>query len=452
MELCGYLPLATALLAGRLAHHPHWHLAEFAATRDRLGELATSNRAVAAAFDTSYHGLPPEQRRIFRCLGLHPGTDTDAYAAAALAGIPLSQARRELEALYENHLIDSPSTGRYRLHDLIRTYARTLAEQDPAGGCDAGIGRLLEYYQHTTQSADRHFANAPGPTPRTVGAAPAAAPDLPTHRQALAWMHTERANLIACIHHTTATAHHSHAIRLTAALASFLRLQGPWDEATALHQSAATAARHTHDRHGEAGALWALSLLRYLRGDCTAAAELGQQALDLYRTIGDRHGRVATLWSLGWLRYENGDYAAAVDLIQQALGLSRTLGHRDGEAYALWALGRTRAITGDYAAAVDLIQQALDVSRTFGSRIGELAALEELAWLRAVTGEFAVAVDLGQQALGLSRTHDGRSPYSDSRDHKPDVNRLRRSPGSTSATGASPAPASPSNHLTDNTS
>ncbi|TSB24568.1 tetratricopeptide repeat protein [Streptomyces benahoarensis] len=411
MELCGYLPLATALLAGRLAHHPHWPLAEFAATRDRLGELATSNRAVAA-FDTSYHGLPPEQRRIFRCLGLHPGTDTDAYAAAALAGIPLSQARRELEALYENHLIDSPSTGRYRLHDLIRTYARTLAEQDPAGGCDAGIGRLLEYYQHTTQSADRHFANAPGPTPRTVGAAPAAAPDLPTHRQALAWMHTERANLIACIHHTTATAHHSHATRLTAALASFLRLQGPWDEATALHQSAATAARHTHDRHGEAGALWALSLLRYLRGNCTAAAELGQQALDLYRTIG----------------------------------------HRDGEAYALWALGRTRAITGDYAAAVDLIQQALDVSRTFGSRIGELAALEELAWLRAVTGEFAVAVDLGQQALGLSRTHDGRSPYSDSRDHKPDVNRLRRSPGSTSVTGASPAPASPSNHLTDNTS
>jgi hypothetical protein len=30
VELCGHLPLAIALLAGRLAHHPHWNLAEFA--------------------------------------------------------------------------------------------------------------------------------------------------------------------------------------------------------------------------------------------------------------------------------------------------------------------------------------------------------------------------------------------------------------------------------------
>ena len=40
--------------------------------------------AVAAAFDLSYQDLTAGQQRLFRRLGLHPGTDIDVYAAAAL--------------------------------------------------------------------------------------------------------------------------------------------------------------------------------------------------------------------------------------------------------------------------------------------------------------------------------------------------------------------------------
>ena len=412
VELCGHLPLAIALLAGRLAHHPHWNLAEyaeeFAGSRDRLGELATSDRAVAAAFGTSYQGLPPERQRLFRRLGLHPGTDTDTYASAALAGISLTQARRDLEALYESHLIDSPATGRYRLHDLIHAYARTLAEQDPADDREASIGCLLEYYQHTVQRADRHFANAPSPIIRAVGAAPAATPDLPTHQQALVWMRTERANLIACIHHATTTAQHSRAIHLTAALASFLRLQGPWDEAIALHQTAATAAHHIHDRLAEAGALWALGWLRYYTGDCAAAADLNQQALESYRALGDRLGEAGNLWALGWLRHETGDYEAATDLGQRALESYRALGDRLGEGYALWALSRTQTVTGNYAAAADLGQRALDIYQSLGDRNGEATALWELGRIRTVTGDYAAAADLGQRALDIYRSLGNR--------------------------------------------
>ena len=42
-------------------------------------------RLIAATFELSY--LPPGQQQFFRRLGLHPGTSTDAYAAA-LAGSP----------------------------------------------------------------------------------------------------------------------------------------------------------------------------------------------------------------------------------------------------------------------------------------------------------------------------------------------------------------------------
>ncbi|MFI5783691.1 ATP-binding protein [Nocardia sp. NPDC051570] len=135
VRLCGYLPLAIVLLASRLAHHPSWTIAglaaEFGATRDRLGELDAGQRAVRAAFTTSYNNLPPDRQHLFRRLGLHPGVDLDAYAVAALNNIPLTAARHALDTLYTEHLIDESAPGRYRLHDLLREYAHAFVTDDP---------------------------------------------------------------------------------------------------------------------------------------------------------------------------------------------------------------------------------------------------------------------------------------------------------------------------------
>ncbi|GJF34884.1 ATPase [Kitasatospora sp. NE20-6] len=412
VEQCGHLPLAIVLLAGRLAHHPHWSLTEyaeeFAAAQDRLGELAAGDRAVDTAFDLSYRVLPPERQRLFRYLGLPPGPDTDAYAAAALAGITLTRARRELEALYTDHLIDSPATGRYRLHDLLRAYARTLAERDTVKDRDAATGRLLDYYQHTAEAADRHLAEAPRHAVPVAGPSPAAAPGLAGYEQARAWMRTERANLIACTHHATATARYSHAICLTAILAAFLRQQGPWDEAVSLHRTAAASAHLTGDRLSQANALQELGWVRYLTGDFPSAADLFQQALELYRALGDLLGKANALRELGWVRYLTGDIRAAADLAQQALELYRALGNPLGEAYALRELGWVRYLTGDYSAAADLTRQALNLSRALGNRLSEAYALTGLGRVQYVTGDFPAAADLAQQALELYRALGNR--------------------------------------------
>ena len=144
-RLCGYLPLAIGMVARQLHHHPTWSLsgraAELAAAADRLELMAAENLSVAAAFHMSYADLTGEQQRLFRRLGLHPGTDIDAYAAAALDGTDLAAARRGLEALYDQYLIAEPAQGWYRLHDLIREHARALAGRlDPDGDRDGAIG------------------------------------------------------------------------------------------------------------------------------------------------------------------------------------------------------------------------------------------------------------------------------------------------------------------------
>src|SRR5580704_5720399 len=178
-RLCGYLPLAIGMLARQLYHHPAWTLAgwaaELAEATGRLELLVTENLSVAAAFDLSYADLAPEQQRLFRRLALHPGTDIDPYAAAALDGTDPAGARRSLEALYEQYLLTEPAPGWYRMHDLIREHARTLTSRlDPADDREQATGRLLDYYQQAAAHADallaRQARSVPAPAADTAPA------------------------------------------------------------------------------------------------------------------------------------------------------------------------------------------------------------------------------------------------------------------------------------------
>jgi len=169
-RLCGYLPLAIRLMAGRLHHRRTWAVAdlagELATARDRLSMMEDGERSVTAAFDLSYQDLTVEQQQVFRRLGCHPGDEIDAYATAALTDTTLPAARRYLEDLGDLHLLDEPVRGRYRLHDLLADYARTLAATDPAPERDTALGRLLDYYLHTTRHAAAHLTRRtrrPGP-------------------------------------------------------------------------------------------------------------------------------------------------------------------------------------------------------------------------------------------------------------------------------------------------
>ena len=229
-RLCGYLPLAIGMVARQLHHHPAWSVtgraAELGAARDRLELMATENLSVAAAFDLSYADLTGDQQRLFRRLGLHPGAEVDGYTAAALDGTGLAAARRGLEGLYDQYLLSAPAARRYRMHDLIREYARALAGRADADR-DQATERLLEYYQYTAARADALITRqAALPRPRE-GSVPAAVPALANRVQALAWARAERPCLIATLDYATATGQHARVIGLTAGLAALLQSDGP---------------------------------------------------------------------------------------------------------------------------------------------------------------------------------------------------------------------------------
>ncbi|MFI9400649.1 ATP-binding protein [Nocardia sp. NPDC052316] len=446
VQLCGYLPLAIVLLAGRTAHHPVWTLTglaeRFRAAQDRLGELDAGQRAVRAAFTASFDNLPPGRQQLFRTLGLHPGTDFDAYAVAALNDIPLAEARAELDALYTDHLVEETTPGRYCLHDLVREYARALAASSSDGA--ATVQRLLDYYRRTAAAADQWLTRRPRPThdhhSPTKTAALLREFDSETH--ALAWLRTERTNLLACLEYT---AEHdpTQMVALTEALAEFLEREEQWPTALRLHQRAAEAAERLGDHlsranalthlsiahvrtgqyeqrtdlirqaialyreigHplGEADALRNFGIMQWRNGNHDRAADLLRQALTLYRDTGYRLGEANTLASLGGVRRDNGDYEQAAHLFQQVLALYRQIGHRLGEASALGFLGSVRRYTGHNDQAADLLLRAATLFQEIGYRLGEANAVSNLGLVRRDTGDHEQAADLIQQALTLFR-------------------------------------------------
>ena len=447
-RMCGYLPLAIGIMGRQLHHHPSWTAsglaADLAAARHRLELMRAENLSVTAALDLSYQDLTERQRRLFRRLGLHPGTDFDAFAAAALDDTDLGAARRRLDALYDQYLLIENSPGRYRFHDLIGEHARALAAGDAAADREAAVSRLADYYLRTALAAD-YFQVRRTPTgpPLVPASRLAHIPAMPDRASAVAWTEAERFNLHAVAGYAAVDGRPGYAMAIAAAMHGFLRSQGHWDQALTLYSTALDAARQTGDRLGQASALADLGDIQTLTGDYRAATGHHEQALAIYRDLGDRLGeanalnklatvqqasgeyRSATanlaaalefhrdlgdrlgeandLNQLGVVQYQTGDYSTATASHERALELRRLLGDELGEAIALYRLGGVQQATGDYQAAEASLVQALALHREVGYRFGEATVLAELGGVQQATGDYAAAAVTQEQALQLYR-------------------------------------------------
>ena len=153
IELCGRLPLALAITAARAATRPQLPLAvlaaELADAAGRLDALQAGGdplASVRAALDSSYLQLSADAARLFRLLGLHPGPDVSAPAAAGLAGLPGHMAARQLAELTGASLIARDVAGRYALHDLVRLYAaEQAARRDSDADRESATCRMLDH-------------------------------------------------------------------------------------------------------------------------------------------------------------------------------------------------------------------------------------------------------------------------------------------------------------------
>ena len=403
VQLCGYLPLAIALAAGRLRSHPTWSITYLAdlldQAPDRLEHLAGGDRSIQAAFTVSYQHLAPQRQRILALLGAHPGPSIDAYALAALADCSLTQAHQHLEALHTDCLIQETAPGRYQLHDLLRVYAGSLAATADQADTEQAMRRVLDYYLHTAATADAHMTVWTTPTLTITLHTPAHHPDVDTRQRARAWLDTELATLATCLDH--ATGHPDLAIALSTTLHNYLRISGAYELALHIHHTALAAAERTQDRLGQATTLTYLGRVYYLRGDWERAQQRHAHALQLFTDLNDQRGQANTLSDLGGVLLLPGKYERAQEVLDHALQLFADLGDQRGQANTLALLGRVYYLRGEYERAQEVLDHALQLLADLGDQRGQANTLHFLGHLFYLRGDWERAQHVLDQAHNL---------------------------------------------------
>jgi tetratricopeptide (TPR) repeat protein/transcriptional regulator with XRE-family HTH domain len=416
IDRCARLPLTLALAAARAAARPQVPLAALAeqlrATGGGLAAFAVDDPAtdVRAVFSWSYRTLTPEAARLFRVLGLHPGPDIGAPAAASLAGIPVDRVGALLAELTRAHVLAEHTPGRYTFHDLLRAYATDRASaEDSADDREEAFQRVLDHYLHSAYAAANAFdphrdpitlpPPQPGVTPERFADAGAA----------FAWFTAELPTLTDAVHRSAAVGFDAHIWQLVWSMADFLHRRGHWYEWVTVQSAALDAARRVGDVRGQAYGHRGLGLA-YLELHRFEEA-LGEhlQAVELYRRLDDYAGTARAYLNVARVSDHLGRTEAALRNAEQALALYRLAGVKAGEARALNSVGWYHGQLGNYEQALTCCLQALDLLEGLGDRYAQAYTLDSIGFAHHHLGNFTEAIEAYRRGLDLNQDlHDRR--------------------------------------------
>jgi DNA-binding SARP family transcriptional activator/Tfp pilus assembly protein PilF len=459
-RLCAHLPLALRIAAANLAGRGPSRIIEYTArlrTGNPLPALAVvedDQTAVRAAFALSYAAVPTPAARLFRLLGLVPGTDFPVEAAAALAGTGIDETGRLLDRLAAAHLVQEHGGARFSCHDLLRRYAAELVEAEPGDQRAAAISRLFSWYLATTDAAAGLLypdkLRLPLPDPRIddpLGSAPVAGWDSP--KAALAWLETEQHNLLLAAQYAAVHGPMPAAWLLADTLRGYLVMRmrlAEWQVLVEAGRAAAEAAadvrgqaamqlgmgeawlrqrktqaaiehytmasrlsREADWADGEGSALASLGTAHQIAGRREEAADHYGRALELFHRIGRPHGQAMVLNNLGNTCWELGRLEEAADHYRQALEFYRALESSGGRALILNNLGDIMQELGRLTEAEDFLTKALALNRKLGNRASEAETLRTLAEVHCDAGRSATALEFAEAAVVLARESGDRA-------------------------------------------
>jgi tetratricopeptide (TPR) repeat protein len=401
---CGHLPLAVAVAARRLRSArpgPEQGDRRERPIADLVARLAGDELAGAhQVFDLSYRALDPARRRVFRLLGVHPGSDCTAASVAAMADLDPAGAEETLEALLDDHLLQQVVPGRYRLHDLLRAFAARLSRtQDQRA---AGT-RLLDWYVHAAEAATTPMRRYRVGVRRDITPPTTPVPVVAGIPAALAWLDAEYANLMAVQRFAAAGGWPDHAVQLPLVLQPYFVRRSHIDGWVASLRLAEVAARRLDDPGARAYTLTDLGHAHSVAGRSGPAADVLAQALTQHRRHDDRYGEALTLGHLAWLRHRTGDYTGSLDSYRAALRGYEAVDEPHKQATTLNTMGVQLHLLGRHDEALDHLHRALRLHRRLGDRAGEASLRTNLSRMYGHLGRHRDAVGQAEQALALHR-------------------------------------------------
>jgi DNA-binding SARP family transcriptional activator len=453
-SLCDHLPLALRIAGAKLAAKRHWsvrRLVELMADeRRRLDHFAHGQLNVRASLELSYAELAPHTQQLLRRIGDMDLPEANVWMSAALMDASIGDAEEALEELYDAQLVDTVAEDpsghtRYRLHDLVRLFARERAELDEPVerlrlARQRGYGVwlfLLEQAVHRVFGKG-HFIQSPAirweldarPVDRLIA-------------RPMEWFDTERHAIVAAVRRAALEKNSTTCWALACTASPLLQIRGHYDEWYAVLGAAEAALAKATDPLGRAILDYRWSSYFSDRSDNARAREFQLAAGERFQRLGHRHGVALSAMYLAMIDRFDGDLEAALDrglaaarslhevgdfagestawrIASQAAGAMHS--NKDAEYYLTRALAAARAgqsrwtesnaiffegmlflKTGRQHEAMGLFSDVLIANTELGDRNGQASAKRGMAQCLMAQRQFERADTLLHEALDLVR-------------------------------------------------
>jgi tetratricopeptide (TPR) repeat protein len=398
VELCGRLPLALRIAAARLAARPHWKISQLtdrlADESRRLDELVHGGLGVRASIALTYEYLSPDAQRLLWLLGILEANDFAGWVAGPLLNIDAMTAADTLDALVDARLVDvthgAGNATRYRLHDLVRVYARErLAAEEPPAERLAALRRMLGGWLHLADSAHRRLYGGD----YTVIHSDAQRWELPSAEvddllaDPLRWYETERSALVAAVLQASRAGAADYCWDLAVTMVALFETRSYLDDWRTTHEAALLATQQVGDRRGEAVMLYSLGALNMLEQRFDMAGARLILALHVFEEVGETHGRALALRNLAFLSRTHGDYDVAYARYEGALAGLRETGDAAGAAHVLSGMAQILIERGDRDRAGELLGVALRTAAAANSARVQSQVLHRLGELHLGAGD-----------------------------------------------------------------
>ena len=336
-----------------------------------------------------------------------PGPDISAVEAAVLADLPIPEARRALAGLAKAHLAEATAAKatpgpRWRMHDLVRIYARRLSDERSAeDGREAGLDQLFGYYLTTAGEADSYVRYQQGSAQYLFNLPSVVEPEISDRDGALAWLDTHRASLVAAVSLALASGRDQVVLGLPGTLTTYLYWHRHFDDLLNTLMATCEVAQRLGEVDFQAMALASLSPALREVGRFEEAVDAARGATTIYTWTGDAYNLAFALNILGMALRDRQEFEEAITAYRDAIGIFQQAGYQLSEATAQMNLSMSLTGAGQFEDAIADCHQALEVFRQADRRDQQAAALLNLAEPLQRLGRLDEAAEVSRSAADL---------------------------------------------------
>ena len=390
-EACSHLPLALRIAAAKLSVRRHWSIERMvdrlSDERRRLDELALEGVGVRASIAFSYQLLSDQSQRLLLLLSLLGATDFGDWVAAPLLDVDVDGAADAVQELAEASLVIVESAGpqpRYRLHDLVRIFAKEeLATAIPRQERIGAQQRLLRCWLFVARRA--HARSYGGDF--TVLHSDAVLWPLPTHlvdelvADPIEWFVAEHDNVVAAVELAAQLDDADVCWDLAMTAVTLFEARAYTDSWRQTHAIALDACRQSGDRQGEAAMWYSTGELSLFEDRLADAEREYETALGYFAEAGEARGRGLAMRGLALIARLRGQVDEALDRYEVALWALRSADDRFAEAHVLSGMAQVYIDHGDHEQAARLLEEGLAISLEIGATRAEAQVRNRLGHL-----------------------------------------------------------------------